>query len=123
MGTDPSAARSEETPMATTKSYRHLHDRLVARPGAEERLAALREETLADISLFDLRRALGLSQTAVADDLHVSQSAVSQFERAGDMRLSTLRRYLAHLGAELHLVAVFDKDGRDHGIEFHVGDE
>jgi len=48
--------------MPSTKSYRNLHDRVVARPGAAERLAALREDTLAEIGLYKLRRALEHSQ-------------------------------------------------------------
>ena len=35
--------------MPSTTSYRALHDEVLARPGAEERLAALRSETLAEI--------------------------------------------------------------------------
>ena len=38
------------------KSYRTLHEQVVARPGAPERLAALRAETLAEIGLHDIRR-------------------------------------------------------------------
>ena len=116
METDPNASALDVEPMPTTKSYQPLHERVATRPGAVERLASLREATLAEIDLFDLRRALGLSQTDVAEDLGISQSAVSQFEHAGDLKLSTLRRYLVRLGAQLHLVAVFDGDGEEHRI-------
>ena len=122
MKTDPNASMHEEEPMPTTKSYQPLHDRVTTRPGAVERLASLRERTLAEIDLFNLRKALGLSQTDVAEDLGISQSAVSQLEHAGDLKLATLRRYLAGLGAQLHLVAVFDEDGDERRIEFRVGD-
>ena len=37
--------------MPGTKPYRELHDRVTARPGAAERLAALRHDTLAEIGL------------------------------------------------------------------------
>lgn len=37
--------------MPSTKNYRELHDQVMARPGAVERLAALREDTLAEIGL------------------------------------------------------------------------
>ena len=122
METDPDASRGEEQPMPTTNSYRLLHDRVGTRPGAVGRLASHRERTLAEIDLFELRKALGLSQTDVAENLGISQSAVSQLERADDLKLSTLRRYLARLGAQLHLVAVFDEDGDERRIEFRVGD-
>ena len=122
METDPDESRREKGLMSTTKSYQILHDRVATRPGAVERLASHRDWTLAEIDLFELRKALGLSQTDVAENLGISQSAVSQLERADDLKLSTLRRYLARLGAQLHLVAVFDEDGDERRIEFRVGD-
>lgn len=49
------------------------------------------------------RRVLGLSQTEVAARMRTSQSAVARLEsQAGDVRLSTLERYAAALGHELH---------------------
>ncbi len=52
--------------MLSTHSYRCLHEQVVARPGAEERLAALREATLEEIGRYELRQALGQSQMEVA---------------------------------------------------------
>ena len=46
--------------MPTTKSYRQLHDRVVAQPGAAERLAELRTETLAEMRLYGLHQSSGL---------------------------------------------------------------
>ncbi|MGH3441416.1 MAG: helix-turn-helix domain-containing protein [Nitriliruptorales bacterium] len=108
--------------MPSTKNYRRLHDQVLARPGAADRLAALREETLAEIGLYELRRALQRSQTDLAAELNISQSAVSQLERADDLKLSTLRNYLAHLGARLQLVAVFEEDDEQHSVPIHVGE-
>ncbi len=109
--------------MPSTKSYRRLHEEVVTRPGAVERLAALREDTLAEIGLYELRRALERSQTELAAELGISQSAISQLERAGDLKLSTLRTYLEHLGARLELVAVFTDDDEEHVIPIRVGDK
>jgi predicted transcriptional regulator len=52
--------------------------------------------------LSDLRRQAGLSQMEVAARMGTSQSAVARFE-AGDLdvRLSTIERYTAALGARL----------------------
>ncbi|MFV9672720.1 MAG: hypothetical protein ACNYZH_05795 [Acidimicrobiia bacterium] len=61
---------SEGLPVPNTRDYRHLHDQVIARPGASERLASLREETLDEIGLFELRKALGMSQTDVAEGDH-----------------------------------------------------
>ena len=107
--------------MPSTKSYRRLHEQVAARPGATERLAALRAQTLAEIGLYELRKALERSQTELAAELSISQSAVSQLERADDLKLSTLRNYLAQLGARLQLVAVFDEDDEELSVPIHIG--
>ena len=73
-----------------TRNYRILHDEVVARPGAAERLAVLRDETLAEIGLHVLRRVLERSQTDLPAELGISQSAVSQLERGDDVKVSTL---------------------------------
>ena len=39
-------------------------------------------------------------------------SAVSRFENADDVRISTLRQYIEALGSRLELVAVFDDEDR-----------
>lgn len=109
--------------MPSTKSYRELHEQVVDRPGATERLGALRDETLIEVGLYELRRALDRSQVELAADLGISQSAISQLEHAGDVKLSTLRNYLAHLGARLELLAVFEDDDDEHVIPIHVGDK
>jgi transcriptional regulator with XRE-family HTH domain len=54
-------------------------------------------------SLAELRRHAGKTQGDVARALGISQSDVSKLERRDDVRLSTLRRYLAALGAELEV--------------------
>jgi transcriptional regulator with XRE-family HTH domain len=97
--------------MASTKNYSQLHEKVLARPGAAERLAALRADTLTEIALYELRRATERSQVELAATIGISQSAISQLERgSGDIKLSTLRRYLKGLGADLRLMAVFESD-------------
>ena len=107
--------------MPSTKSYRELHDKVAKRSGAAERLAALRADTLAEIGLYELRRSLDRSQTEVAAELGISQSAVSQLERGGDLLLSTLRNYIQGLGADLQILAVFDDGENETAIPIHVG--
>ncbi len=94
--------------MPRTKNYRVLHDQVMARPGAAARLAKLRQETLAEIGLYELRRAQDLSQTELAERLQISQGAVSKFENSDDVRLSTLRQYIEALGGRLEIAARFD---------------
>jgi hypothetical protein len=97
--------------MARTK-FSELREAVEARPGARERLAAKRAETLEEIRLYEVRHAEAVSQAELAGRLDVTQGAVSKLEHADDVRVSTLRQYLDALGARLELVAVFDDDGR-----------
>ena len=53
--------------------------------------------------LSGLREELGLTQSDMADRLSVKQAAISQMERRGDIRLSTLRRYVGALGGTLEV--------------------
>lgn len=93
--------------MPRTKNYRALHERVIARPGAEERVDELRAEALAEIGLYELRRSLEVSQTELAARLEITQAAVSKFENSDDVRLSTLRQYIEALGGQLELCARF----------------
>jgi predicted XRE-type DNA-binding protein len=59
--------------------------------------------------LAELRKAQGLTQTALADLLAVAQSRVSQIE-SGDLQhseLGTLQNYIEALGGHLRVVADF----------------
>ena len=107
--------------MPSTHKYKDLHDRVAARPGASERLAALRQETLAEIGLYELRRSLERSQTDLAAELGISQPAVSQLESGEDVKLSTLRSYLDSLGATLQVFAVFDDGENETVIPIRIG--
>lgn len=52
--------------------------------------------------LSDLRRTRGLSQTEVAARMGTSQSALARLESGvADVRVSTLERYAAALGADI----------------------
>jgi len=117
MRTDERMAHGGQMP--TTRSYAELHERVTARPGAAERLAALRNDTLLEMGLYELRRALEVSQTDLAAALEISQSAISQLERAEDLKVSTLRKYLESLGARLELLAVFDDD-ENRAVPIHI---
>ncbi|SNT72020.1 Helix-turn-helix domain-containing protein [Amphiplicatus metriothermophilus] len=70
----------------------------------EARAAALVAE---EASLQDLRKAMGLTQTRMAQRLGVGQDTVSRIERRADMLLSTLGEYVKGMGGELSLIAEF----------------
>ncbi len=101
------------------KKFDELRIQVMRRPGAAERIAALRQEILADVGLCDLRTALEVSQSDLAAHLDVTQSAVSRFEHGGDPRISTLRNYVQALGGRLELRARFD----DQEVLLAVGEE
>ncbi|WP_416763400.1 transcriptional regulator [Roseateles sp. So40a] len=54
-------------------------------------------------TLAEARRALEKTQTELADVLQIKQNAVAQLEKRSDMLLSTLRKYVSAMGAELQL--------------------
>ena len=83
--------------MARTK-FSELRDTVVAEPGAPERLAGLRAETLEEIRLYELRHGEAISQAELAGRLDVTQGAISKLEHSDDVRVSTLRQYLDALG-------------------------
>lgn len=64
-----------------------------------------------EMSLHQLRKARELTQTKIAEDLHIGQGDVSKLERRTDMYVSTLANYLQAVGANLEIRAVFP-DGR-----------
>lgn len=104
--------------MARTK-FSELRAQVTSAPGAAERLASKRAETLEEIRLYELRHAQAISQAELAGRLDVTQGAVSKLEHADDVRVSTLREYLEALGAHLELVAVFDDENRR--VPIHLG--
>ena len=88
---------------------RTLKQVVAALPAVERRrIKARAAELIAEeMSLQDLRRAIGKTQSAVAKRLKVGQHAVSKLETRGDMYVSTLRGFVEAIGGELELVARF----------------
>ena len=107
--------------MPSTRNYKELRRQVIARPGAVERLAALGQQTLAEIGLYEMRRHLDWSQSGLAAELGISQAAVSQLENAQDLTVSRLRKYLEPLGAQLQILAVFENEGEEYLIPIRVG--
>ena len=52
-------------------------------------------------TLKEIRRALNLTQSAVAADMGVAQATIAQLERRDDWLLSTIRRYVEAAGGRL----------------------
>ena len=92
------------------------HEEMLAKyyntPEDKARLAAAKEEALAEIRAYrlaEVRQEHGLTQTDLAERLHITQTAVSKIERGELARseLSTIRKYVEALGGRLEVVADF----------------
>ena len=70
--------------------------------------ARTRELIAEEMTLRDLRKAMGKTQVAMAARLRMKQENVSRVEQRTDMLLSTLAGYVDALGGRLRLVAEFE---------------
>lgn len=80
-------------------------------PAEPERLARINAKKAAlenAIQLYELRKKRGMSQEAVAASLGVTQKRVSEIEHSGNLEFETLRKFVAALGGEIEVRAVFE---------------
>jgi len=91
------------------RNYQELRAKLSAQ--AQTASAVERGRLLEEMSLHQLRKARELTQSKIAQDLHMGQGDVSKLEHRTDMYVSTLTSYLQAVGADLEIHAVFP-DGR-----------
>ncbi len=90
------------------KNFRELEREALADPRRRANIERERIALLGAIRLRELREARGLSQTELARRLGVSQKRVSAIERAHDLNLSTLQRYVSALGGQLKADVEFE---------------
>ena len=95
--------------MNLAKNFKELRGGMLAAAKAASAAGHLR--LVEEMSLLRLRKARELTQTKIADELHMGQGDVSKLERRTDMYVSTLAGYLQAVGADLEIRAVFP-DGR-----------
>lgn len=88
---------------------RTLEDKIAALPAARRKAIAARTAELVaeEMTLRDMRKALGRTQVAVAKKLRVGQDAISRVEKRTDMLMSTLNDYVESLGGRLVMTAEF----------------
>jgi ribosome-binding protein aMBF1 (putative translation factor) len=103
--------------MAGHRSFKDLEEELHERPGAAKRIAAHRELAEREAEehaypLEEIRQQCGKSASEVADAMGIDEAEVLAIERAHDVPLSTVRRYVEALGAALEVIARFDGDGQ-----------
>jgi transcriptional regulator with XRE-family HTH domain len=76
-------------------------------PERLERIRLKTEVMKNEMALAELRQAMDLTQEELAKSLHMKQAAISKFEHQSDIYLSTLRRILFAMGADLKIIAHF----------------
>lgn len=105
--------------MTPPKSLAEVRAQRIITPQMREQIAEERELLSAEIALHALRERAGVSQSDLAERLHVSRPRVSAIERNGeDLRMSTIGRYVEALGGRIRLVATIN--GEDFDIAPHA---
>jgi DNA-binding XRE family transcriptional regulator len=105
-----------EDGMSEDREFRNITaevDELLARPDMKEpvaqHLAEMRDADRAyAMGLAALRRAADLTQTELANQLGVTQTAISHMERRRDLLLSTLSSYIEAIGGRMRVVVAFE---------------
>lgn len=67
-------------------------------------------------TLAQVRQAIGLTQTQLAEELGIAQGDVSKIERRDNLRLATLARFIEATGGHLRIIAVYDETEVDLAI-------
>lgn len=78
-----------------------------SRPVNEERVATYRRVMDAEARLDEVRKRRGLPETAISDALDAIEGDGDTIEAVEDLCLRTLARYVAQLGGQVELRAVF----------------
>lgn len=88
-----------------TKPFSELRKKMTPEQRAQSKIQA--KIALLHLTLAELRESLELTQSDVADNMGVVQSALSKIEHQEDIQVSTLSRYIKSLGGSLTIVANF----------------
>ena len=96
--------------MATVKMGVSLQDMIATMSADEQEIVRVRTQELIEqeLTLRDLRKAMGQTQATMAAKLGVKQENVSRVEQRADMLLSTLGSYLNAMGGKLKLTVEFE---------------
>ncbi len=92
------------------KTYKEREAEILSDPARAERIRVETAQIVAANRLARLRERAGLTQADVARVLGLTQSRISRLERAEDLNLSTLHRYVRALGGELTIEATLGDD-------------
>ncbi|MEH1812210.1 MAG: helix-turn-helix transcriptional regulator [Nostoc sp.] len=88
-----------------TKPFDELRKKMTPEQQTESEMQA--NLALLKLTLSELRESLGHTQSDVAKNMGVVQSALSKIEHQDDIQISTLSRYIKSLGGSLTIIARF----------------
>lgn len=91
--------------MTKARNFKEIEAKMS--PEARARVAARVKETLENMGLEQLRGARELTQTHLAELLHIKQASVSKMERRTDMYIGTLSKFIEAMGGQLEIRAIF----------------
>lgn len=84
-------------------SMKNWEEKVLAKPGAAERVDEIENELRLAAGLTALREQAGLSQRELAGRLGVSQPRVAAIERSQNVTTDVLEQYVAAVGGQLEL--------------------
>ena len=87
-------------------SLKQWEKKVLEAPGAEERVGEIEEELRLAAGLTALREQAGLSQRELAERLGVKQPRVAAIEKARNVTIDVLERYVDALGGKLQVTVV-----------------
>ncbi len=105
--------------MAGHKPFKQLQDQLESTPEGRAAIAEERRIVRDLLALYELRKARGVSEAALARAWNTSLTNGSRVEHERDSYISTLRTYVEALGGRLEISAVF----RDQTVRLGADDE
>ncbi|MBX3032108.1 MAG: XRE family transcriptional regulator [Chloroflexi bacterium] len=94
--------------MAGHRAFAEVRAERARGPRYREEVDAIKRVMDEALTLAELRRRAGVTQTHLAEQLDITQGSVSRIEHQSDLVLSTIRSYVEALGGRLELRAVFD---------------
>ena len=90
------------------KSFKQLRDSMPATSKLKANL--MYEELLTSLPLTAIRKTRGITQSRLAQELGVSQVAISRLESRTDFLVSTLEKYAFATGGELNIVLKYPEE-------------
>jgi DNA-binding XRE family transcriptional regulator len=89
------------------KNFEELRKQVRSDPVRRVKVEAYKRAMRTGLHLAELRKSRAMTQESVAAALHIRQPNLSRIEGEQDPHLSTLSQYVAALGGQLHVTAVF----------------